>query len=98
MRAKVNALEVIMIELMDELEELQARTNYYSDLPPTPANYAKQWKTTSRFATEIEFCVQRMVEELVRRGLMRADDKTWDRPPIEDIGLIIDSRDDETPL
>lgn len=96
--AKVNALEVIMVELMDELEQLQASTHYHSDLPPTPENYAQQWRATSRFATEIGFCVQRLVEELARRGLMRADAQSWDRPPIEGIGTIDNGRNDEVPL
>jgi hypothetical protein len=98
MRNNVNTLEVIMVELLDELEQLQASTHYHSDLPPTPANYAKQWQTASRFTTEIGFCVERLVEELARRGLMRADAQSWDRPAIEGIGSIDNGGDDEVPL
>jgi hypothetical protein len=97
-RKKVNALEVIMVELLDELEQLEASTHYYSDLPPTPEHYANQWRATSRFATEIDFCLQRLVEELARRGLMRLDAKSWDKPPIDGIAPIDDGRDDEVPL
>ena len=87
-----------MVELMAELEQLQASTHYYSDLPPSPEHYAEQWRGTAQRATEIEFCVQRLVEELARRGLMRADAKTWDGPAVEGISLNDAGRDDEVPL
>ena len=72
MTERGNVLEMIFVELKGELEQLEASTHYYSDLPPTPANYQDQWRTTSRFTTEIRFCVDRIVEELARRGQMHA--------------------------
>lgn len=63
-----NPLEMIATELLAELDQLDASTHYFSDLPTTDANYQDQWRTTTRLATEIRLCVERLVEELARQG------------------------------
>lgn len=78
---KVNALEVVCAEFQARVEHVNESSKYYSDEPSNHENYVALWEEMGAVYTHLNFCFQRLVEELGRQGLVRQNLEVWDRPP-----------------